>query len=128
MGNSKQFDLGLYTFKRQVSGPLCPQDDRLAKNGEVVAVLHPMQNVDGSGLYCFGVAKSDLATKTLVRKNLKFSKVITLSFNKDTTHSQVEEVHAKLNAAVIYLKSQEGGQLQLLEAAGRNHALLESQA
>lgn len=120
--NLKPFDLGLYTFKRQVNGPICPQDDLQTKNGEVVAVLHPMQNVDPSNLYCFGIAKSDSNTKTLMRKNLKFSKVITLSFERAMFMTATDEIHAKLNEAVRFLKTQAGDQLPLLEEGAQNQS------
>jgi hypothetical protein len=109
------FDLGIYLFRRQVSGPICPEDDRRTTNGEVIAVLHPLQNVDPSGLYCFGISKSDRNTKTLVKRNLKFSKVITLSFERQMFMTAVEEVHAKLNVAVKYLSQ---GEQLALQAGG----------
>lgn len=115
---NKQFDVGIYTFRRQVAGPICPEDDRKTINGSIFAVLHPMQTADPKGLYCFGVAKSDLDTKTLVRKNLKFNKVVTLTFSKDGVNTDIEELHAKLNAAVTYFKDGEQLQINLPDRPG----------
>lgn len=100
----KQFDIGIYTFRRQVAGPICTQDDQKTENGSIFAVLHPMQRVDPAGVYCFGVDKASGDTKSLVRKNLKFNKVVTLQFEQEGVRNSVEEVHAKLNAALDYLK------------------------
>lgn len=110
----KQFDVGIYTFRRQVAGQICPPDDQKTKNGSIFAVLHPMQTADPKGLFCFGVSKDDLNTKTLVRRNLKFNKIVTLSFSKDGVSTDVEEIHAKLGAAVAYFKG--GQQLMLTQS------------
>lgn len=112
----KQFDIGIYTFHRQVAGFICPEDDQKTENGQVFAVLHPMQKVDFKGLYCFGVDKASGDTKTLVRKNLRFNKVVTLQFSQDGITTSFEEVHAKLNAALNYLKG--GEQLSVIPEVG----------
>lgn len=103
---TKPFDLGLYTFKRQVAGPLCPPDDQKMKDGQVVAVLHPTRRVDPNGIYVFGVEQESGDTKTLVRKNLRFVKVVTLKFTREPLMTAVEETHAQLNAALAYVKTQ----------------------
>lgn len=105
------FDIGVFTFKRQVAGLICPDDDQKTQNGAVFAVLQPFQTVDPKGLYCFGVDKQGGTTKTLVRKNLKFNKVVTLKFTRDGLMTSVDEVHAKLNAAVAYFRR--GEQLEI---------------
>lgn len=76
--NTKSFDVGIYTFRRHFFGPVCPKDDQQQKDGTVFAVLHPMTKVDPNGLYCFGISGRDLYTKTLVKRNLKLSRVVTL--------------------------------------------------
>lgn len=100
----KTFDIGLYTFKRQVMGVICPEDDQAMRNGQLVAVLHPFQTVDPKNLYCFGVDKETGDTKTLVRKNLRFRRVVTLELDAQPMDA-VQETHAKLNAALDYLKN-----------------------
>ena len=103
---TKPFDIGLYTFKRQVMGFLCPEDDQQMKDGQIVALLHPIQKVDPQGLYCFGVDKESGDTKTLCRKNLRFSKVITLRMKTENSMTAHQIVWAKLNTALAYLKNQ----------------------
>lgn len=102
--DEKQFDIGLYTFKRRVMGLLCPEDEKQMKDGQIIALLHPIQNVDPTGLYCFGVDKESGDTKTLCRKNLRFSKIITLRVEIEKSMSAHEIVWAKLNASLAYLK------------------------
>ena len=102
--DTQQFDLGLYTFKRRVMGLLCPEDEKQMKDGQIVALLHPFQNVDPTGMYCFGVDKESGDTKTLCRKNLRFSKIITLKVEIEKSMSAHEIVWAKLNTALAYLK------------------------
>ena len=103
---TKPFDLGLYTFKRQVMGPICPEDDQKMRDGQLVAVLHPTRRVDPNGIYCFGVDQESGDTKTLVRKNLRFIKVVTLKFTREPSMTAVEETHAQLNVALTYIKTQ----------------------
>ena len=98
------FDIGLYTFKRRIMGLLCPEDEKQMKDGQIVALLHPVQNVDPTGLYCFGVDKESGDTKTLCRKNLRFSKIITLRVEIEKSMSAHEIVWAKLNTALAYLQ------------------------
>lgn len=109
----KPFDIGIYIFRRTIAGPQCGKDDQQTKEGSVFACLHPLQNVDPSNLYCFGVSKQDGATKTLVRKNLKFSKIITLEFQKEEFMSHEQEIWAKLNGAVQYFRTVEAEQLAI---------------
>jgi len=103
---TKQFDLGLYTFKRRVMGMICPEDDQNMKDGQLVAVLHPVNKVDPMGLYCFAVDERSGDTKTLCRKNLKFNKIITLRVKIENSMTAHEIVWAKLNTALAYLKDQ----------------------
>jgi len=105
---TKTFDVGIYTFRRKFFGPKCPKDDQATPNGTVFAVLHPLTKVDPMGIYCFGVSGEDLNTKTLVRKNLHLSKVISLKYPPDGL-----EIHAKLNACVDFLR--QGRQISILE-------------
>lgn len=112
----KQFDIGIYTFRRHVAGPICTPDDRQTADGAVFAVLHPLQKVDPGGIYCFGIDRATGDTKSLVRKNLKFNKVITLQFEQEGITTSFEEVHAKLNAALNYLKG--GEQLSVIPEVG----------
>ncbi len=107
---TKSFDFGLYTFHRQVAGFICPQDDQKAQNGEIYAVLHPMTKVDCHGLFCFGVSAQDYYTKTLARKNLRFTGVHSLPLPEDSGQL---ELHAKLNAVVKYLRTRAGAQLPI---------------
>lgn len=120
MKTKKSFDLGIYTFHRTIAGPLCPKDDQLTKEGTVFACLHPLQNVDPSNIYCFGVSKLDGSTKTLVRKNLKWSKIVTLTYIKEDFMSHEQEIWAKLNAAVAYFKEANPPQLAISEAHHRH--------
>jgi len=115
MKTKKQFDLGIYIFHRTIAGPMCPKDDLLTKEGTVFAILHPLQTVDPSNLYAFGVSKLDGATKTLVRKNLKFSKVLTLHYIQEEFMSHEQEVWAKLNVAVDYFRASEARQASIVE-------------
>lgn len=103
--NGKPFDIGIYTFKRQVMGAICPEDDQKMKNGSVVAVLHPMQTVDPGGIYCFGVDKDSGDTKVLCKKNLRFSKAITLSYTPEPLMTAHQETWVKLNAVLTFLKT-----------------------
>lgn len=109
----KPFDIGLYTFKRRVMGLICPEDDQQMKDGAQLALLHPVQTVDPSGIYCFAVDKQSGDTKTLCRKNLRFNKVITLSFERTDCMTSHEETWAKLNATLKYLQAQDK-QLELV--------------
>ena len=102
----KTFDLGLYTFRRQVAGPICPPDDQKMRDGQLVAVLHPTRKMDPNGIYVFGVDQESGDTKTLVRKNLRFVKVVTLKFTLEPAMTAVQETHAQLNAALAYVKTQ----------------------
>lgn len=111
--NVKTFDVGLYRFKRQLAGPLCTEDDQKAKNGDVFAILHPLSTVDPSGLYCFGIDQKDKNTKSIVRKNLLFTKVITLKYHREPLMSATAETHEKLNVVVAYLNKQAGEQLSV---------------
>jgi hypothetical protein len=118
----KAFDVGIYSFKRKVSGFMCPPDDMKCKDGEIFGVIHPILKVEYKGLYCFGVSRASLDTKTLVRNNLKFVAVRTLHYIK--TMSAPEDTQAKLNAIVDFLKAEkEREQLILIQeqASGEGH-------
>jgi hypothetical protein len=103
----KPFDLGIYQFRQILRGPLCKDEHKLQSNS-MVAVLHPLKVVDPDNLYCFGLdfAKSENVF-TLMRKNLNFKKVITLTYEHHSTMDYVQEIHAKYHAAQEYLKKTE---------------------
>ncbi len=123
MKTKKQFDLGIYTFHRTIAWPLCPKDDQLTKEGDVFGILHPLQTVDPSNLYAFGVSKLDGSTKTLVRKNLQFKRVITLEYIREEFMSHEQEIWAKLNVAVDYFRAAEARQVSI-EATHRHSTSL----
>jgi len=83
------------------------------KEGAIVAVLHPLLNVDPENLYCFGIDKESRATKTLVRKNLRFKRVITCTFDQELNTDYAQEIQAKLNVALAYLITLEGKQMEI---------------
>jgi len=109
----KPFDIGIYTYHRVFRGAQCPQDDQQMKEGAIVAVLHPLLNVDEKNLYCFGIDKDSRATKTLVRKNLRFKRVITTNFEQEPGMEYAQQIHAKMNVALAYLITIEGKQLNI---------------
>ncbi len=99
----KPFDLGIYQFHRTIAGPICPKDDLEVKDGEIIAVLHPLRKVDPDNMYCFGILKSSGKVMTLVRKNLKFKKVLTLTYERKILESYAEEIHGKIHVATKFL-------------------------
>jgi len=101
----KNFDLGIYQFHRTIAGPICPKDDLQVKEGEIIAVLHPLKKVDPDDMYCFGILKSSGKVMTLVKKNLRFKKVLTLSYERKILESYAEEVHGKIHVATKYLET-----------------------
>jgi len=101
----KNFDLGIYQFHRTIAGPICPKDDLQVKEGEIIAVLHPVRKVDPDNMYCFGIIKSTGKVMTLVRKNLKFKQVLTLSYERKSLESYAEEIHGKIHVAQNYLET-----------------------
>ena len=109
----KPFDIGIYVYHRIFRGDMCPSDDTQMKEGSIVAVLHPMNNVDPSGLYCFGVDKDSRNTKTLVRKNLRFKRVVTSNYEQEPGMEYAQEIQAKLNVALAYLITLEGKQMEI---------------
>lgn len=109
----KSFDLGLYSYRPTVHGAICPKDERKLTIGQVVAVLHPMRTADPRGLYCFGVTHHD-GTLTMMRKNLKFNRTITLSYEREPLSTATMELHAMLNKVQLYLQQQEGTQALLI--------------
>jgi len=109
----KSFDIGIYIYHRVFRGEHCPKDDQEMKEGAIVAVLHPMNNVDPAGLYCFGVDKDSRATKTLVKKNLRFKRVITSNYEHESGMEYAQEIQAKLNVALAYLIMLDGKQLEI---------------
>jgi hypothetical protein len=100
----KNFDLGIYQFHRTIAGPIC-KDDQEVKDGEIIAVLHPLKKVDPDDMYCFGILKSSGKVMTLVRKNLRFKKVLTLSYERKVLESYAEEIHGKIHVAQNYLET-----------------------
>lgn len=109
----KSFDIGIYSFHRVFRGEMCPQDDQEMKEGAIVAVLHPLLTADPNNLYCFGIDKDSRDTKTLVRKNLRFKRVQTLSWKQEAGMDYVQEIQAKLNIALAYLILLDGKQLEI---------------
>lgn len=108
----KTFDLGIYQFRQILHGPLCKDEHKLSPNS-MVAVIHPLKVVDPDNIYCFGLDFSKTQNVfTLMRKNLNFKKVITLTYEHEVTMDYVQETHAKYHAAQAFLKQQE--QLQLI--------------
>lgn len=83
------------------------------KEGAIVAVLHPLLNVDPDNLYCFGIDKDSRNTKTLVRKNLRFKRVMSLTWEQELGIEYPQEIQAKLNVALAYLITLEGKQLEI---------------
>lgn len=110
----KQFDIGLFSFKRQVNGSVCPEDDKKLHNGAVLAVIYPVQVVDSKNLYAFGIDRADLSTKTVVRKNLRFTRMITLTYEDEPTMEPFQIVHAKLNAVIAYFQKEKASQLDII--------------
>ena len=96
-----KFDLGIYSFHRLIHGDLCADDAKI-QEGSILGLLHPLQTVDPSNVYCYAVDRSSGEVRQLVRKNLRFKGVRTLTI-------QVEEqeiiTHAKLNEAYKFLRS-----------------------
>ena len=105
MTEKKNFDLGIYQFHRTIAGPICPKDDLEVREGEIIAVLHPLKKVDPDDMYCFGIVKSTGRVMTLVRKNLKFKQVLTLSYERKSLESYAEEIHGKIHVAQNYLET-----------------------
>ena len=103
----KPFDIGIYQFRQLLRGPLCKDEHKLQPNS-IVAVLHPLKVVDPDNMYCFALdfAKSENVF-TLMRKNLNFKKVITLTYDHEPLMDYVQEIHAKYHAAQEYLKKTE---------------------
>jgi len=101
----KNFDLGIYQFHRTIAGPICPKDDLQTQNGEIIAVLHPVKKVDPDNLYCFGINKATGQVLTLVKKNLKFKQVLTLSYERGSLESYAQEIHGKIHAAQNYFQT-----------------------
>lgn len=96
------FDLGIYTFHRILNGGICA-DDHKVREGQALGVLHPLQNVDPANIYCFAVDRETGQVLQLVRKNLRFRKVIQLTC--EVGHDEIE-LHCKLNASYKYMKSE----------------------
>ena len=105
-----KFDLGIYSFHRLIHGSICA-DDAKVNEGAVLGLLHPLQTVDPQNVYCYAVDRSSGEVRQLVRKNLRFKKVLTLSCQVDKGHEV--ELHAKLNAAYQFL-CDETKQMQLV--------------
>lgn len=105
-----KFDLGIYSFHRLIHGDMCA-DDAKVQEGSILGLLHPLQTVDPSNVYCYAVDRSSGEVRQLVRKNLRFKKVLTLSCELDKENEI--ETHAKLNAAYKFLID-ETKQMQLV--------------
>lgn len=103
----KTFDVGIYQFRQIMRGPMCKDDNKLQPNA-MVAVIHPLKVVDPDNMYCFGIDYANTKNVfTLLRKNLNFKKVITLTYEHEPTMDYVQETHAKYHAAQAFLKTQE---------------------
>lgn len=105
-----KFDLGIYSFHRLIHGDLCA-DDAKVQEGSILGLLHPLQTVDPSNVYCYAVDRSSGEVRQLVRKNLRFKRVLTLSCNVKEAGEVI--LHAKLNAAYKFLID-ETKQMQLV--------------
>lgn len=108
----RTFDVGLYTYRPQVHGLICPTDEAKLKSNEPVAILLPMQKVDPRGLYCFGVT-SDKGTLSMMRKNVKFKKTVTLVYEREPLATYTQELHAKLNAVQVFMSKETSVGVQL---------------
>jgi len=98
----KTFDIGIYQFKQILRGPMC-QDEHKLRNHASLAVLHPVVT-DSDNLYCFAIDYTDSKdVVTLLRKNLQFRKIITITYDHEANMDHVKETHAKYNAALAYL-------------------------
>jgi hypothetical protein len=64
-------------------------------------------------MYCFGIDKDSRDTKTLVRKNLRFKRVVTLTWEQELGMEYAQEIQAKLNIALAYLITIDGKQLEI---------------
>ena len=107
----KSFDLGLYSYKPICHGLRAAVDEASLHSGQVVAVLHPMRKVDPEGLYCLGLTVDPRSgSVSVLRKNLKFNRVVTLSFEKPVVSDYAREMHLALDVAQLYLSQQPGVQ------------------
>lgn len=95
-----KFDLGIYSFHRLIHGDLCADDGKVSE-GSILGLLHPLQTVDPQNVYCYAVDRTSGEVRQLVRKNLRFKKVITLSCEVEPLNEVI--THAKLNAAYQFL-------------------------
>lgn len=112
----KSFDLGLYSYKPIYHGTLAHKDEAKIRGGQVVAVLHPMRKADPSGIYCFGLTATPTdGTLQVMRKNLRFHRIVTLSFERQAGATYEQETHQALNTALLYLQSQNPVQGALIE-------------
>ena len=104
MTTKKSFDIGIYQFRQILRGSLCKDEHKLQPNA-MVAVIHPLKVVDPDNMYCFGIDYANTKNVlTLMRKNLNFKKIITLSYEHDQTMDYVQETHAKYHAAQEYFQ------------------------
>lgn len=107
----KTFDLGLYRYTPVQHGLICPVDEAKLKTGQVLAVLLPMRKVDPKGLYCFALTNDcKIGTVTVMRKNIKFNRVITLSYQRPELSTYAQETHLAIDTAQLYLQQQPGTQ------------------
>lgn len=102
----KTFDVGVYKFEKIVTGSYAKDDSKL-NDGDIVGCLHPAYN---HPIYAFGIHKESKNSVKLIKQNLHFKKVITLSYTPDPKEV---EMHTKLNVLLNYL-ADETKQLEIL--------------
>lgn len=111
MTNKIKFDLGVYSFHKVINGPLCADEHKLTE-GSVLGILHPLTTVDASNLYCFGIHRETQQVMQLLRKNVRFRRIVTLEV--EIGENDIE-THAKYRKAYEWM-IQESKQLNLLAA------------
>lgn len=110
----KTFDVGLYSYKPIVHGLICPVDEARLRPGQILAVLHPLRRVDPKGLYAFAVTQDPrLGTLSLMRKNMRFLRVVSLWYYQPVLASYAEQTHLTLNMAREYILRQAGVQVDM---------------
>lgn len=114
ISTKKSFDVGMYTYRPVIHGALTHKDEVKLSTGDKVAILHPMHQVDQKDYYCFGVTETH-GTLTMLKKNTRFHKVVSLSYERPPLSTPVEELHLKLNAVQAYI-NQKAQQLKLSAA------------
>lgn len=90
------FDIGIYHFHRTISGPHCKDDGKM-KQGDVIGCLHPLYD---HPVFAYGIHQQSKDSVQLVRQNLRFKKIITLTYTPDSNEL---EMHTKLNVMLNFL-------------------------